>query len=44
MALVESLVGNAEVAPIPECSVVVRERPEPFTMVPLPFYTRPKTL
>jgi len=43
MALVESLVGNADVAPIPECAVTIRERPEPFTIVPLPFYTRPKS-
>lgn len=43
MALVESLLGNAPVAPIPECSVRIRERDEPFEMAPLPFYRRPKT-
>ena len=43
MALVESLLGNAPVAPIPECAVRIRERDEPFEMVPLPFYRRSKT-
>ena len=44
MALVESLLGNAPVAPIPECAIRIRERDEPFEMVPLPFHRKPKSL
>ena len=42
MALVENLVGGAEPAPIPDCAILIHDRPEPAALVPLPFYRRPK--